>query len=464
MKLKYILAAISFLTLASLVGNAVAQSSGGTYNAAFDTNNNGVIEDGEIASAIQTVSAARGGVRATVVPSATPVPSATAEPTLPAADTDTPTPTSSATPSATPTASNTPTPSATSTPTRTPVPTAVVDVAGQPCQFVDDMHWHAATGPNGCVYGHEHGDAPPAWISGTLPMPMYMHSMNSSPIENVAKHSCMKGFLLGGNPTIGQGGLTANEINTGVGTPGRSGYEGWQAYAIYHACANPPDRLSQYHSIQWWIKDPTGAVSYGNHWVDTGDPRYYLDGGTRVETAQFDKPPNNGRPILRVDWGTATICEQWYQFGTQAADWLPDTGLTICNTPTAYNATERAMANGTYTGTLTAYDTSWWTPTGGRGGMRNYELVQYAYRIKAKAALGHPFWHDQFGQDVAGANDPTCGQPFTFRGKTFTKLCDQAYIAPSLYTEMLKVTTFSAGQYAPRETHTYNTTGVGIKN
>lgn len=483
---------VAILTVASLfaagcTNRAVAldaQSAPASgYNAKADYNIDGRV-DAQDASAFAIAYAAAFG--SVITPTTTPVPPATPEPTLPTAPTDTSTPLPSATSTSTlePTASQTPTPTLTSTstplpsatpqPTFTPTPLAtptippVANVAGQPCAIVDTMSWHPAVDPvSGCYYQHEHGDAPPAWLSNTVvisvPLPMFMHSMNTSAFENNEKHPCMKGFLLGGDPVIGQNGLIGNQIKTGVtaGPPSRAGYAGWQVYSIYHACANPPDRLSQYHSLQWWAKDPTGAISWGNSWIDTGNPKYYADGGTRVETSVFDQPSafpaTNSRPIVRVDWGTTPICEQWYQFGGGLAEWIPDTGLTICNTPTNYNAIERARANGTYTGTLSVYDGGDWSLTGGKGGDRNFEWVQYADRIRDWRGA---FWHDQFGVRMSGPADPLCGAIVsrgTFTGK---RLCSLAYIAPTLYSEMLKVTTFSAGQFAPREQHQYVTTGI----
>lgn len=49
----------------------------------------------------------------------------------------------------------------------------------------------------------------------------------------------------------------------------------------------------------------------------------------------------------------------------------------------------------------------------------------------------HPtgtFWSDQWGNLIAGPADPRCGTARTFGAKTYTTLCIEQYIAPSLTT------------------------------
>jgi hypothetical protein len=416
-----------------------------------------------------------------------PVPTATA----PVVKTSTPHATASHTPTPLPAKTQPPataTPAAGATPTplgiRTPTP------APCPASAIDNAHWHPAIDPStGCAWGHSHFGAPPAWLTDWLGQrahgphsntPHFDHVMNTSALENTLKHPCMKGFHLGG-ATAGEHGLLSKQVDIA--------YPGWELYAIYHGCANPPDRLARFHSLQWWIKDPTGTISYARHWIDAGDTRYFEDAPLaekpgRIESRWFDIFPYQYRPLMRVDWGCdrdlsrtspdctqlldfkpRTICEQWYMLGGDV-EWLPETAVTICDTPTAYSDIERIYARGLLTETALLpplYDASWWPKTGGTGSHINFELVMYASRIQPYVS-NTPFWHDQFGNIMRGEQDARCGQPVMRSGTEHIRLCSEAYLAPSLHTEMEKLYTFSQGQFAPREVQIFDARGVDHRN
>lgn len=413
-------------------------------------------------SAIETTAAKLGVTIA--APTATAV-AATVTPPIP-----------SATPSIAPTATPGPTSAASPTPQNTPtaLPTGLPQ-AGKPCpaDFHDATTWHPAVDPKTkCWFGHEHGDPPPQWLLDFVANDASQHApnmdhaglsfnhvMNTSAVENTKKHSCMKGFWLANGKAAGPH-VQISWI--------QRGYPDFEVYLIYHACANPPDRAARFHSMQIFAKDRTGAISYWRFWIDSGDPRYYLDGGSRVETKAFDIEPNNSRPILRVDWGADSICEQWYMFGTQPR-WLPDIGVTICNTPTAYSDIERRISRGETKDADGAplpdvYDQSWWPDTGARGGERNIEFVYYSDPVLLPF-LDKTTVIDQFGSVISGGLlDARCGQLITKSGMTFTRLCTTMLIHQSLYQQMSETTTFSKGQIGPREQHRYDTTGVGIAN
>lgn len=416
-----------------------------------------------------------------VTPTPTPTQTATVTPeptetqTPDPTDTATPEPTDTSTPRSalTPTLTPTPLPTATDTPapTSTPFPPTSTPrpVAGQPCPawMHSAKHWHPAVDPDaGCYFGHEHGDEPPAWVNEFVisvdgapthgPRELsFDHPMNTSAAENTKKHGCMKGMHLANGEAVGPYAQLSFM---------QRGYPDLEVYLVYHACANPPDRLARFHSVQVFAKDRTNAVSYWRYWVDTGNPRYYLDGGSRVETSAFDIAPNNGRPILRVDWRKQTICEQWYMFGTQPR-WLPDIGVTICDTATAYSDIERRLARGETTDADGAplpdqYDATWWPTTGGNGAERNVEFVYYAFNDVLPYATGRFVWIDQFGNIMSGAGDPRCGQPVTRYGVSYTRLCTTMLIQPSLYQQISETTTFIKGQVAPREQKRYDVRGV----
>lgn len=398
--------------------------------------------------------------RPTVAPSATSRPTGTARPSATARPTATATQAPTSAPAATSTPIGSATPSSTSAP-----------VAGKPCpaDYHDGEFWHPAVDPKTkCLYGHEHGDPPPQWVIDAVAMQhdpnmmhnglSFNHAMNTSAAENSKKHSCMKGAYLANGKAAGPY-VSVSWV--------QKAYPDLEIYLIYHGCANPPDRAARYHSMQAFAKDRTGAVSYWRYWVDTGNPAYYQDGGTRVETSAFDIPPNDTRPVVRVDWGSDTICEQWYMFGNEPR-WLPDVGVTICDTPTAYSDIERRITRGDTKDADGAplpdiYDTSWWPATGGHGAERNVEFVYYADPI-IQQFLDKPIVIDQFGTPMTGFDDVRCGQPVVREGQTFTRLCSTMLIKKSLYDQMAVTTTFIKGQIAPREQHRYDVTGVGIAN
>lgn len=400
-------------------------------------------------------------------------PKATPRPTV----ATTPRPTATKAPTAIPTAINTvvPTSAPTSTPQGNATPSSTsIPVAGKPCpsDYHNSETWHPAIDPKTkCQFGHEHGDPPPQWLVDFVandpsqhdPNMDHMglsfnHVMNTSAAENTKKHSCMKGFYLADGKAAGPF-VELSWI--------QKSYPDLEVYLIYHACANPPDRAARYHSMQVFAKDRTGKVSFWRFWIDTGNPAYYKDGGTRVETSAFDIAPFDTRPVVRVDWGKETICEQWYNFGLEPR-WLPDIGITICNTPTAYSDIERRIARGDKTDADGAplpdiYDQSWWPKTGGTGAERNVEFVYYSDPI-IQQFLDKPTVIDQFGEVMTGFTDARCGQPVVREGQTFTRLCATMLIQRSLYQQMSETTTFIKGQVAPREQHHYDTTGVGVAN
>lgn len=464
--MKYI--ALALLVIATSLRPAVAHSPDPDFDG------NGIVDDADLSAFVRAWSVA---INATPTPTPTVTP--TPEPTETATATATPEPTETATPrptvTASATATETPIPSATVT--ETPIPSATPfpatstprPVSGQPCPawMHDGRNWHPAVDPaTGCYFGHEHGDQPPAWVNTFVisvdgapthgPRELsFNHPMNTSAAENTKKHGCMKGMHLANGKAVGPYAQLSFM---------QKGYPDLEVYLVYHACANPPDRLARFHSVQVFAKDRTNAVSYWRYWVDTGNPRYYLDGGSRVETAQFDIAPNNGRPILRVDWRKQTICEQWYMFGTQPR-WLPDIGVTICDTATAYSDIERRLARGEAVDADGAplpdqYDTTWWPTTGGSGAERNVEFVYYAFNDVLPYATGRFVWIDQFGTVMSGAGDPRCGQPVTRFGATYTRLCTTMLIQPSLYQQISETTTFIKGQVAPREQKRYDVRGV----
>jgi len=141
--------------------------------------------------------------------------------------------------------------------------------------------WHPPV-VNGCATGHEHGDAPPAWVVSSRWMPMFDHPGNT-PNENQLKHTSFKGF-------------TVRDDNVDI-------------YVIMHLDSNPSGHSSRFHSVQVWARDATGAVSHWDLWADfgTGDMTGPIIRGNGCEDQSV-------RPIMGVDF---TGCgqlqfETWY--------------------------------------------------------------------------------------------------------------------------------------------------------
>ena len=181
--------------------------------------------------------------------------------------------------------------------------------------------WHPPV-VNGCATGHEHGDAPPSWVSASG-YPLSFHgAFNTSPAENTAKHAAMKGF--------------ATRFNN------------QDVYFRIHAASNPLDRSARYHSYELWIRDDAGAVSHMQGWYNTGDPRPASQGGARCAAAYagVERRRGSGRSLLIADETSlqqGINCEQWYSSPSEPA-WGPDFGWTICGATTLYRANENATA------------------------------------------------------------------------------------------------------------------------
>ncbi len=253
--------------------------------------------------------------------------------------------------------------------------------------------WHPPV-INGCAAGHEHGDAPPAWVAASG-YPLSFHgAFNTSPAENTAKHAAMKG-------------VAARFNNQDV-------------YFRIHAASNPLDRMARYHSYELWIRDTSGAVSHMQGWYNTGDPRPASEGGARYARRRGVEPQQ--RPIILTPDETSVEqginCEQWYTNPGETV-WGPDFGWTICNTTTMYRANENA----------TAYDQGAWVRYAGTntGTTRRLELAWYAHRSDLRGR----FVTDQFGEQI---NSCVEGRDVVKFGTTYKTVCLEQVIAPTIQT------------------------------
>ena len=103
--------------------------------------------------------------------------------------------------------------------------------------------------------------------------------------------------------------------------------------------------------------------------------------------------------------------------GAGSGDWAPDFGFSV--SPSYY-------AGGDPTNPAT------WTPVNAYPNnlTRRVEFAIIADRL-ARAPKGS-FWATQWGQIVSGPSDPVCGTPRTFEERTYTTVCLEQVIQPTL--------------------------------
>lgn len=270
---------------------------------------------------------------------------------------------------------------ATAVPTSTSVPSNV----GKCGESMDV--WHPPV-INGCAAGHEHGDAPPAWVAVSGPPAMFTHAGNT-PNENVVKHTSFKGY--------------AGRFNS------------QDVYIIMHLDTNPSGHSSRFHSYQMWVRDAAGGVSHWDGWQDFGVGN---ETGPQVRRFGCDDTDNT-RPVMAVN---AQACnaglrfENWYPraAGFEGnVGWMPDFG---------FNTSANYWAGGDPAVLST------WVPTGNGNGTRRMEVAWYANRSSQRGS----FYATQFGEVVSGPDDPRCGSSRTVGVRTYEVLCIHQQIAPTL--------------------------------
>lgn len=229
-----------------------------------------------------------------------------------------------------------------------------------------------------CLYGHEHGDAPPEWIveagyvAGFDPHGGF-HG-NTSHLENSDKHAAMKGFA-------------ADFMDYAGGVQ--------SLYVRMHIADNVMDRVSRYHSYEVFMKDSTGAVSHWQGWFNTGDPntdRFLYNGRN---------DPGRRPIILTQDETTFPTVKNSHWYSRASAGWNWDVNWTV-DSPTYWRLGE-------------VYDTNPenWLLTGRLGTVRRMEPAWYSFDSKVSRNRGNPprdreFWSTPLGEFVSGPTDERC--------------------------------------------------------
>jgi hypothetical protein len=262
---------------------------------------------------------------------------------------------------------------------------AEVGVCGEPMDA-----WHPPV-VNGCATGHEHGDAPPAWIAQAGYSTSFHGAFNTSATEHTYKHAGMKGFL--------------------------TRFADVDIYFRIHAASNVLDRAARYHSYQVWARDPSGGVSHWQGWYNSGDP--LADRFPRRRGVETDKRP----AILVVDetsWEQGSKGEQGEDV---TAPWSWDFGWTICGINSLY-----------YPGENGQQDQRFWRAPPGESGVGTLRRLEAAWYDNTHGRM-HPvgqFWATQFGEIVAGPDDPRCFGATTKFEQEYRNVCLEQFIAPTM--------------------------------
>jgi hypothetical protein len=298
-----------------------------------------------------------------------------------------PEPTATGTPApptatAEPAATNTPEPTATATTPPTDTQLGAVNLCGE-----GTHDWHPPV-VDGCNTTHEHGAAPPQWVLDSA-FPVHFDHTANTPGENAIKHRFFKGYA---------------ERFTGI-----------DIYLVFHGDFTPNGWQSRFHSYQFWARDATGAVSHMRGWADFGTGN---NTGPQFVAGNDSCGMNDDvRPIIVVNTpGCETRYESWYASAGGSGGWSIDFGI---NSSPQYR----------FEGDEDILNPATWHQIGANG-TRRLELAWYAFRSNLRGT----FVTDQWGRVQNGMSDPDCGTSRTIGARTYTVVCMEQYIAPTLTT------------------------------
>jgi hypothetical protein len=351
-------------------------------------------------------------------------------------------PTSTATVAPTGTQMATNTPTATAAPTMTPAATSTPSGSGT-CAVHDPNAWHGTTGPGGCTYGHEHGDAPPSWATLAFNGPFNTSAIENGPAPSddmptmTGKHNAMKGAL---------GPQTSNG----------------QFYVRYHAASNVMDRMSRFHSFELWYKDSAGGVTHVSGWINSGVPTRFGDGtagagGRRnVSSNEIDIRPEVEVVTSMFGFNNLNPSEHWYFYPigpTATGSWQPTISVLM-------DATTLDFANEAANPSMIT-----WQRTGALGTSREITVTWGPRGGDNLPPFGVPFWSTQFGEVVSGPSDPRCTGQTSYPARptatfhpfdvpeTFNNVCLQQFLSATI-----------PGFIEDTAYRDYSTTGIRLPN
>ncbi len=286
-----------------------------------------------------------------------------------------------------------PAPTATSEPdppTATPEPPDPTPEPGDgPTSFWHEPGYSGYLGEE--IHGHEHGDDVPAWAH-EYSIDRFGHAVGfggdeATPGEDAEKHPGFKGY--------------------------HTFFNGGEQYFRMHMMTTPLGESGIFHSMEAYMLDPAGNVTFLQGWVDFADGDS-LNGDTvnHLQTncgVGFNPRHPEGRPQMEVntfqcynDFGVYQFTD-WY---SDFHDILPETGIN---------------SKDTYFHDGEPSDPSTWTraPDGNLGLTRRFEAT-WRHPMPGQGGV---FYATQFGEVVAGPDDPVCGTAQTRHGQEHTVLC-----------------------------------------
>lgn len=276
----------------------------------------------------------------------------------------------------------------------------MLDACGNDARF-----WHAP-----CL--HDHGDAPPAWLTAAGYVPQFTHNHGTGPAENSLKHAFMKGVNL---------------------ADARAPYT-VQAYAVIHGSGVAQERVGRFHSAQLWVKDSAGGISYASWWNDYGEPCLWKVGdpdngcGRMRSFADFDGRPSNQGAIRIID---GQSLEQWY----------PTPHGLGPDVPMLFSVTERFSPGEVYTPGVTtapAIGPSQWITANlvnVSTTRRFYEVLWHQDRFN-QLPTGTPILMSQFGERVTAAQCANPASTVTLDGKAYKLQCATWFITAQLRADV----------------------------
>lgn len=292
-----------------------------------------------------------------------------------------------------------------------------------------------------CFPGHEHGHAPPVWLSN-MGVNLVYGGDEATDGENVMKHQAYKGFAFvddrfncNDHPEI----PNCENNNEGAAHPlDPDSSDDQYGYVRVHAASNPHDRSARFHSYEVYLlsRNENGEwkISRWQGWYDTGTGIFPgLHRVTSAVDAQL-------RPVIGVvdqqGWDLGKRCEQWYMMASRVIvnpsddpnehqeygeGWGLDLGWNICGTTTIGHPNEH----------LTAHDLSTWEIVPDSFGPQRRLDVSY-FPGRGDPPMDVDFMATQFGVRVSGPNDPLCSGSFSIDGKTYPNKCLTQHISSSL--------------------------------
>jgi hypothetical protein len=234
---------------------------------------------------------------------------------------------------------------------------------------------------------HEHGDPPPEWANNWS-VSEFGHGVVYGGDEQTPNEDLLKPWFFKGYHTAFYGG---------------------EQYFRMHMGTGPLSQGGIFHSIEVYMLDPDGGVSFVQGWIDFAagmETTNYFQRPDGCDDPDFRGAPAAGRPRMIINseycydkFGVFNF-ESWY---SDFHSLLPLTGI---NSQDTFFFSGEPAPDGNLG--LTRRIEASWSPDGWPVGW---------------------FYADQFGNEVSGADDAVCGTAVSVHGQTHIVKCLPQYIA-----------------------------------